>query len=152
MRDRLNKRGAALAGLMSGFLTLLLWVILDQLLGGSVWNDVSLFAVNIGPLVAGVTAGALYSDTVQSGASAGLLSGLLLTVLVSGALVLVGIFLPPSANPIDFTDPSPFGYVLFSGMIGVLLLPYFVLLGTVGGVVGAHFERNRTGTNTLRES
>ncbi|MDR5673163.1 DUF5518 domain-containing protein [Halalkaliarchaeum sp. AArc-GB] len=104
-----------------------------------------LFYVPLAPVLGGIVAGFLERRSLQAGARAGLLTGLIAIVPLYFALV----FLVPLFSIAPFGRPTvPIDTVSFSaGLFGIVVL-YVIPFSTIGGVIGSYLHKRAF----LRES
>ena len=133
---------ASLIGLAFGIAVLAMWTVVDRSVESRTFREISLIAILLAPVTAGVIAGFLHAGTIKEGAQSGLIAGILLALFAFLALVTIGVMGVKEGNPIDQpADATWITILVMAGFISAGLLPQFGLGGALGGAIGSKFVK-----------
>lgn len=124
------------AGVLAGLAVLLVWIVLERAILGAAIGSFSLVALTAVPVGAGAVSGRLVSTGRRTRVAHGGVTGVVLAIGVSLAVVGV-VVLDGLDNPVDVVEPTVTGAVLL-GVLSLLLVgPYFLILGSAGAFLAS---------------
>ncbi len=137
-KDGFSRLASVSAGTVIGFLVgVVAWLVLVVGGLGLPRGSSELVVFAFIPLASGVAAGVLRADKTAEGALVGVGAGVLVLVLGLTTAVLNAVLIGAPGEPIDFTVETVAGYVIIAAAVGVSSVPFFALLGAVGGLAGS---------------